>query len=233
MLAYHADTGSLTVQLEPTVPQLTPLLVSNPGDSFDPADPWYDSLDPSRRGLSFSRRYGFVMDTMSDPLPAGTAIWIRNLSSSAGLEVFRYRGMAPKMWKPIFGTAGTTNALMWDGTMFHPAFTALPGMNEHTAVFEAFLVNTSSGEALAGANTGPFTFHWTNIPDGRPALALEHKVAVSWPSTATNYVLEAAADLASANWQLVTNTPVRIGDQYTVLVDPSEASRFFRLRSGP
>ena len=32
------------------VPQLTPLMVSNPDDSFDPADPWYDFLDPGRQG---------------------------------------------------------------------------------------------------------------------------------------------------------------------------------------
>ena len=109
------------------VPQLTPLMVSNPGDSFDPADPWFDALDPSRQGLSFSRRYGFVMDTMTDPLPPNTAIWLRKVSGSPELGFYRYSGSAPKAWEPIFGTAGTTNALFWNGMMFHPGVTAPPG----------------------------------------------------------------------------------------------------------
>ena len=49
MVAYHAEHGHLHVMMPTEIPQLTPLLVSNPGDQFDPADPWYDDLDPSRR----------------------------------------------------------------------------------------------------------------------------------------------------------------------------------------
>jgi len=49
LVAYHANTGKLTVMLGSTVPQLTPLVVSNPGDCFDPADPWFDFLDPGRK----------------------------------------------------------------------------------------------------------------------------------------------------------------------------------------
>ncbi len=111
MISYHAAAGSLTVNVDPTVPQLTPLLISNPGDSFDPADPWYDALDPSCQGLAFSRRYGFTMDMASDPLPAGTAIWIRKLASTPGLGAYLCRSSSPKAWTPIFGTAGSTNAL--------------------------------------------------------------------------------------------------------------------------
>jgi hypothetical protein len=85
------------------VPQLTPLLVSNPGDSFDPADPWFGALDPSAQGKAFSRCYGFVMDAMADPLPAGTQIWIRKLSGSAGLSAYRYQETAPRALQPIFG----------------------------------------------------------------------------------------------------------------------------------
>ena len=69
-LSYSASEGTLRVMVDPTIPQLTPLLVSHPGDSFDPADRWFDALDPSRQGLAFSKRYGFVMATVTDPLPA-------------------------------------------------------------------------------------------------------------------------------------------------------------------
>jgi hypothetical protein len=230
MLSYSAAAGNLSAMVDPTVPQLTPLLVSNPSDGFDPADPWYDFLDPSRQGLAFSRRYGFTMDTMSDPIPAGTAIWICKLSSTPGLGAYRYRSSAPKAWEPIFGTADSTNALQWDGSMFHPGFTAPPGTGSYTATFEAFLMDTTTGQPVSGTSTGPFVLNWTDVPDGRPALCVGPNVVLSWPATATNYVLEAADSLSATNWTLVTNTPSLGGGQCSVCLSPCEARKFFRMR---
>ena len=52
MVSYDGDSGMMMVMMPMDVPQLTPLLVSNPGDSFDPAAPWFNALDPSvRRGV--------------------------------------------------------------------------------------------------------------------------------------------------------------------------------------
>lgn len=233
MLKYTASDGILTVTMDPTVPQLTPLLVSNPGDYLDPADPWYDCLDPTRQGLAFSRRYGFVMDTATDLLPAGMTIWISKLSSSPELGAYRYRGGANKAWDPIFGTAGTTNALQWDGTMFHPGFTAPPGTQTFTATFEAFVVDMGTGLPVPGASTGPFDFNWTDVPDGRPTLFVRSDGILSWPAQATNYVLEAADTLPASSWTAVTNTPVAAGDQLTISLAPFETRKFFRMRLTP
>jgi len=142
MVAYEQATGRLRVTMPSETPQLTPLLVSNPADSFDPEDPWYDALDPTRAGLSFSRRYGFVMDVMTDPIPIDTAIWIRRLSGSEQLGFYRYAGSEPKAWEPIFGTAGTPLAMEWSGMMFHPGVTALPGTEPLSATFEVYLANS-------------------------------------------------------------------------------------------
>jgi hypothetical protein len=232
MLSYHASDGSVSVMVDPTVPQLTPLLVSNPGDGFDPADPWFGCLDPSRQGLAFSRRYGFTMDSNSDPLPTGTAIWIRMLSSTPGLGAYRYRSSAPKAWQPIFGTAGSTNTYPWDGSMFHPGFTAPPVTQAYTATFEAFLVDTSTGQPVTGGSTGPFVLNWTNVPDGRPTVCIAPKVAIAWPASTTNFVLEAADSPMATNWTPVTNTPVMVDGQPTVLLQPCEAGKFFRMRLG-
>ena len=145
MVSYHASDGMMHVMMPGTVPQLTPLMVSNPGDSFDPADPWFGALDPSAQGAAFSRRYGFVMDGNTDLLPAGTQIWIRKLSGSPGLSAYRYQETAPKALQPIFGTDGVTNALYWNGMMFHPVFAAPPGTNSYSATFEVFLLDTTTG----------------------------------------------------------------------------------------
>jgi hypothetical protein len=84
MIAYQAGMGRLHVMLDPAIPQLTPLAVSHPGDGFAPEDPWFEALDPSRQGLAFSRRYGFVMNTETDPLPDGTKIWLRKVTGVSG-----------------------------------------------------------------------------------------------------------------------------------------------------
>ena len=236
MIMYHAEHGHLHVMMDPTVPQLTPLLVSNPLDTFDPADPWYDFLDPSRQGLSFSRRYGFMMDTMTDPLPDNREIWIRKLSGSPELGAYRYHDTAPKTWEPIFGTDGVTNALYWDGNMFHPAFTAPPGTNTYTATFEAYLLDTTSGQEVAGSSTGPFVFNWTNVPDGRPTLGIAvdgSQIVIFWPSTTTNYVLEATDSLNVPNWSTVTNPSVPWNEYTAVRLDGSTALRIFRMRYAP
>jgi hypothetical protein len=131
-VSYHADTDSVTVDLSQIgeIAQLTPLLVSNPANRFDPADPWYDSLDPSRQGLAFSRRYGFDIATGSDDLPLNRQLWIRKLSSSPNLGLYDYRpNSTPKQWTPIFGTAGSTNASPWSGNMWHVGAAAPPGTN--------------------------------------------------------------------------------------------------------
>jgi hypothetical protein len=236
VLSYSQADDALSVVVDPTVPQLTPLLVSNPLDSFDPADPWYDCLDPSRQGLSFSRRYGFVMDTMTDPLPENRAIWIRKLSGSPELGAYRYRSTEPKLWEPIFGTGGVTNALYWNGNMFHPGFTAPPGTNTYTATFEAYLLDTTTGLEVDGSSTGPFVFNWTDVPDGRPTLGTVvdgSQVVVFWPASTTNYVLEATDSLNAPNWSAVTNPSVPWNGCTAVRLDASAALRIFRMRYAP
>jgi hypothetical protein len=47
MVSYNATDGKIHVMMPMEVPALTPLLVSNPADNFNPADPWFDSVDPS------------------------------------------------------------------------------------------------------------------------------------------------------------------------------------------
>lgn len=233
MVAYHASDARLHVMMPAEVPQLTPLLVSNPADNFDPADPWFNCLDPSRQGQSFSRRYGFVMDAMSDPLPPNTAIWLRKLSGTAELGIYRYSGSAPKAWEPIFGTAGTSNALYWNGMMFHPGATAPAGTNPITATFEAYLIDTQTGGEVPNSSSGPLVFNWTNVADGRPAVSLAQKVVVAWPAPTTNWVLEVSDSLSTTNWTTVTNAPVTVDGFPAMVLDGGAARKFYRMRRTP
>jgi hypothetical protein len=234
MVSYNAAVGKIQVMMPSEIPQLTPLLVSNPADSFDPADPWYDELDPSCQGASFSRRYGFVMAAMSDPLPANTQMWIRKLSGPPELKFYWYAGSVPKAFDPIFGTEGVTNALFWNGAMFHPAVAAPPGTNGYISTFEVYLLDTTSGQAVPNSSSGPLVLNWTNVPDGRPALSIAQKVVVAWPAaTTTNWVLESASSPIATTWTLVTNPPVIVDGEPCVVLDNDPAQQYFRMRYLP
>jgi hypothetical protein len=234
MISYHSDDGMMHGMMPSEIPQLTPLLVSRPGDNFDPNDPWFDALDPTRQGLAFNRRYGFMMDASSDPLPTGTQMWIRKLSSSADLKFYNASASDPKAFTPIFGTDGSTNALYWDGVMFHPVVTAPPGTNSFTATFEVLLVNSTTGEEVPNSASAPMVLNWTDVPDGRPVLSLAQKIMVAWPSgTTTNWVLESASYADASTWTTVTNTPVTVDGQPCVILDESAAQHFFRMRYVP
>ncbi len=233
---YHADTDSVTVDLcDITVTaQLTPLLASHPTDSFSPADPWFDYLDPSRQGLAFSRRYGFDMHPMTDYLLDNRELWIRKLAGSPELGIYDYADTAPKTWTPIFGTAGTTNATHWSGLMWHVGIAAPPGTNTYTATFEVYVVNTETGLEVPGSASGPFVLEWTDVPDGRPLLNIAAlvpgQVQLTWPASATNWTLVAASTLKASSWSAVTNTPARLDNLLTVTLSGGERAQFFRLK---
>lgn len=233
MVSYSAADGRLHVMSEPTIPQLTPLLISNPGDSFAAEDPWFSALDPSAQGLAFSRRYGFVMNTMTDPLPPGTTIWLRKLSGPPDLGAYRYANTPPKAFEPVFGTAGSPPALPWNGMMFHPTFTAPPGTNTFSATFDAYLADTATGTEIAHSSSGAFTLTWTTVPDGRPALRIAAKVAITWTPVSGNDVLEVADRLPADHWTPVTASPITLDGQPTVILDAAASTKVYRLRSVP
>ncbi len=233
MVSYSAASGAISVMMPAAVPQLTPLLVSNPTNRFDPAAPWFSLLDPSAQGWAFSRRYGFDMDANSDALPANTQIWIRKLSGPADLKIYNYLS-SPATFTPVFGTDGTTNAVFWSGLMWHPVVAVPPGTNDFSATFEVYLVDTTTGQEVAGSSSEPLVFNWTDVSDGRPTLNLAQKIVLAWPSaTTTNWVLESAASMDATTWSSVTNTPVNVDGQPCVILDGNAARQFFRTRYMP
>lgn len=233
MISYAAAEGRVRVMLDPTVPQLTPLMVSHPGDGFAVEDPWFDLLDPSRQGMAFSRRYGFVMATDTDPLPEGTSLWLRKVSGPSELGAYRYSASAPKAFEPIFGTAGSPEVLRWNGMMFHPTFTAPAGTNAYSATFDVYLGDATTGAERAGSSTGPFVLNWTSVGDERPALLIGQRVVLQWPLEAAGYVLESSEVPSGGIWTAVATAPVTIEGQATVLVEPMASARVYRLRRTP
>lgn len=57
------------------------------------------------------------------------------------------------------------------------------------------------------------------------------QVCFSWPTNAVGFSLEFTTDLSTQAWTSNTNTPVIIGNQFTVTVDSTAGQRFYRLHS--
>jgi len=175
---------------------------------------------------------------MSDFLPDDRELWIRKLSSSPGISFYDYNDFASvQTWNPIFGTAGTSNATNWSGLMWHFGAAAQPGTNTYAAVFEIYVVNTTTGAEVTNSSSGPFELSWTSVPDGRPELTISrtdtNHIIVAWPASATNWSLACSTNLPSVNWMLMTNLPVGINGQSTVYLESGYPQQFFRLRRNP
>ena len=71
------------------------------------------------------------------------------------------------------------------------------------------------------------------ICQGLPCKGIAQKLVITWPASDGNYVLESAPSLSPADWTIVTNTPVLLDYQSAVILDASDAKKFFRVRTLP
>jgi len=87
-----------------------------------------------------------------------------------------------------------------------------------------------SGSGIQGTN-GYELFVQQVIPQQAPTLDIAQTVALRWPASGAVYQLESRRDLNATNWFPVTNPPVVIEGQNTVLVPPvANPQQFYRLR---
>jgi uncharacterized repeat protein (TIGR01451 family) len=95
-------------------------------------------------------------------------------------------------------------------------------------------VTVASSTADSDLSNNESKLKTTVLPVPSPRLALSQaadNVTLSWPMSASNFVLEATGDLRPpVVWTDVVGTPLVVGDRYTLKVGSREGSRFFRLK---
>lgn len=93
-------------------------------------------------------------------------------------------------------------------------------------LFFGFLGGTSSNATLIIEN-----IRFYSVAEPRLDITLAGQTAVlSWPATATAWVLETTPSLSAPTWEIVTNAPVILGERYVLTNFWSDQTRFFRLR---
>lgn len=177
--------SSLFADVDSGTPELRPLSMWSPGDTFSPTSPWYTTLDPQQSGGLFNSQFGLVIDgTLSDPLPPGARILIGISSASPGLETYRWRNNAPQLFDAILGTGGSDAEWDWSTVnhgMMHPMFVAPSGTSGALSTTLTFTLADASGVPLAGYTGTSAVLDFTSIPEpataGLVALSLLCSVA--------------------------------------------------------
>ena len=59
---------------------------------------------------------------------------------------------------------------------------------------------------------------------------MANKPVITWPASLSNYQLQSRDSLTNPNWTAVTNPPVFVNGQNTVIVEPTGAQKFYRLQ---
>lgn len=157
-------TGSFSVHLEPGGPLMQPLQSWMPGETLNPADPWYSALDPSQADQPFNSQYGLMIDTGgSSLLPAGKSLGVRVTAIDAGLTGYLYRGTeGSEQFDPVFDEVG--DAVLWSGVMWHPLFVAdAPG--DYQVSLEFFIADEEFGGVVSAASVLPDSAYSTGAVD--------------------------------------------------------------------
>ncbi len=115
-------------------------------------------------GKAYGDQFGWLADGFIDPGP-GNGISIELVSASAGLET--YEGGRRMMkdthtYNPIFGTAGSSMAWDWPGTMVHNWYAAQDN-GFYSATYRVF-VSDADGNAVAGFTDAQVTLHFDAVP---------------------------------------------------------------------
>jgi hypothetical protein len=147
-----ADGKSWPVLSWDRAPVLRPLVFP---DAFEPGKPW-----AVLTGKAYNFQYGWdsaLLDPVAHPLPLGSAIWVRVLRQTPGLEGYDKDGG----YAPLFGTwdsggKPSPDLWMWDKRMHHNIY-AVPASfyGRLSADYQIYLGDAVTGKELAD-------------PDGRP-----------------------------------------------------------------
>jgi len=144
-------------------------------------------------------------------------------------------------------TCGSGNAWWPDGTSADSIATQQSNIVACAAQIGTqsfFFTGTYAIDGISGTNAvtfNPVVMNTPPSPSGSPMLSLMltdppenpavlDNVVVSWPSSATGYVLQTNTDLTTTNWGDYTGTVDSSGGTNSVTFKKSEGSLFFRLK---
>jgi hypothetical protein len=114
--------------------------------------------------------------------------------------------------------------------LIHPLYDLGPAPTNRFDATGVFLQESGSG---TDGTFGYELFVQEIAPSAGAVLSLAavpSGIQVSWPGSLSNYQLQSTDSLTAPNWTSVTNAPVLVNGQNTVILKPTAAQKFYRLQ---
>jgi len=178
---------------------------------------------------------GTLLLTIPNPTPATANDWFGNIAVLGNDRVV-IGAPGDDTTGPGSGSAYVFNL---DGTLLATINNPAPGIGDYFGVGlktfgdDLVLIPAPYHNGVGSA----YLFRVPAAPD-TPSLTIQltasNAVAISWPSNATGFVLQQNSNgVSSSNWSNVTDPVENDGTSRTLIINPGDGSRFFRLIRNP
>ena len=111
--------------------------------------------------------------------------------------------------------------------LIHPLYDLGPAPTNQFDATGVFLQESGSG---TDGTFGYELFVQEIAPSASAVLSIAMNPVITWPGSLANYQLQSRDSLTSTNWTPVTNAPVLVNGQNTVILNPTAAQKFYRLQ---
>ena len=210
----------------------------NEEHSIDPAYDFAISLVASNFGLPALEVISLASVTSTNLGPTGH-YEIFDPTRATGGE--HYQGMRVRInGLTLVTTDGWNTNSDWDSrkctvtdgegrnfTIICPLYSLGPAPTNRFDATGVFLQESGSG---TDGTFGYELFVQKIAPSADAVLSIANKPVITWPGSLANYQLQASDSLSSPNWTPVTNAPMLVNGQCTVIPEPTAAQKFYRLQ---
>ncbi len=166
-----------------------------------------------------------VVITNKGPSTGNNVVLIDSLPASLSLVSAQWNGS----WSQANGMLTFNTAALASGASATAIVVVRPGLD---GVFISSAGVTSGVADLVSANNTANSSVTVNDNPGVPLLKISRSgtnVVLSWSTNAQSFVLQFASGMSvESQWTDMTNTPVRVGNQW-VVTDVLGSARFYRL----
>jgi hypothetical protein len=111
--------------------------------------------------------------------------------------------------------------------LIHPLYDVGPAPTNRFDATGVFLQESGSS---SDGTFGYELFVQEIAPSADAVLSIATKPVITWPGSLSNYQVQSADSMSSPTWTAVTNSPVLVNGQNTVILEPNAAQRFYRLQ---
>jgi hypothetical protein len=215
----------------------------NEGHDIDPAYNFDIRIVTANHGLPTPE-----VITLSEVMHAGgvaedRSTWLAIFDQTRATGGEHYQGMRVRINDlTLLSTQGWNDSNTWgnrlctvtdgEGRFFslrHPRYSLGPAP---TGVFDAIgIFNQESGSGSHGTN-GYELFVQQVLPRlPAPEVAIGLNVTITWPVSSATYQLEWRGQADTGEWSPVTNVPVVIDGNHTVVLPPASPRQYYQLRT--